>query len=298
LKFLNAGKHYDADVLVLGGDLTGKMLVPIVEDGAGRWSATYLGEPVRVEGEEALRELEKNIRFNGHYPYRCQPEEMRALESDPQAVARLFNQVMLDGVERWARIAEERIAGTVRGCYIMPGNDDLPEVSKVLDSAQGIVNPEGKVVQFEDGVTMISDGYSNRTPWNSPRELDEPQLRERIDKMARQVPDVHRCIFNLHVPPYGSSLDNAPQLTSDLAVVREGGQTAMVPVGSTAVRDAIQELQPMVGLHGHVHESRGMVRLGKTLCMNPGSEYGEGVLHGAVVEVNKGRLRGYQMVVG
>ena len=49
----------------------------------------------------------------------------------------------------------------------------------------------------------------------------------------------------------------------------------MIHAGSTAVRASIEKHQPLVGLHGHIHESKGFVTLGRTLCLNPGSEYGK-----------------------
>ena len=116
---------------------------------------------------------------------------------------------------------------------------------------------------------MISLGYSNITPFDSPRELEEDELYRRVEVLATQVDDLGHCIFNLHVPPYDSLLDSAPQLDAELRVVATAGQPVMIPVGSTAVRELIERFQPVVALHGHVHESRGATRIGRTLCINP-----------------------------
>jgi len=59
----------------------------------------------------------------------------------------------------------------------------------------------------------------------------------------------------------------------------------MEPVGSTAVRELIEEYQPPLSLHGHIHESRGKTRIGETIAINPGSVYSEGSLQGAVIDL-------------
>ena len=99
--------------------------------------------------------------------------------------------------------------------------------------------------------------------------------------MVAQVtaPPEH-TIFSFHCPPYGTGLDDAPELTADMSLKDAGRAT--VPVGSTAVREAIEAHQPALSLHGHIHEARGTHRLGQTLCINPGSSYEQGQLLGAV----------------
>jgi Icc-related predicted phosphoesterase len=144
---------------------------------------------------------------------------------------------------------------------------------------------------------MLSLGYAHRTPFDSPRELDEDELFRRIEAMAERIPDHTRSIFNLHVPPYGSQLDLAPELDADLNVQVAAGQPKMAPCGSTAVREAIERWQPLLALHGHVHESRGANRLGRTLCINPGSDYHTGRISGVLVHLNGDRAD-YQFVVG
>src|SRR5262249_9390687 len=153
-----------------------------------------------------------------------------------------------------------------------------------------------RVVDF--GIyTMLSLGYSNLTPFNSPRELDEDELYRRVDAMASQIADQTSCIFNLHVPPYDSQLDSAPQLDQDLTVVTAAGQPKTIPVGSKAVRELIERYQPVLALHGHVHESRGATRIGRTLCINPGSDYHTGRISGVLVHLKPDRAD-YQFVIG
>ncbi|MDG6921929.1 MAG: metallophosphoesterase, partial [Nitrososphaerota archaeon] len=105
-------------------------------------------------------------------------------------------------------------------------------------------------------------------------------------------------IFSLHVPPFDSGIDAAPQIAENFKVVIKGGQPIMIPVGSTAVREAINQYKPLVGLHGHIHESRGIYKLGKTVCINPGSEYAQGILRGAIVDLEDNKLADYLLVSG
>ncbi|ABG03740.1 conserved hypothetical protein [Rubrobacter xylanophilus DSM 9941] len=284
-KFLNAAGHYQADVLVLGGDMTGKALVPVVRDG-GRWRATLLENRYEFEGEDEVGEFEEAVRRRGYYPFRTTPEELAELEADEKRREELFHRKMLGRIERWMRMADERLDGSVR-CFVCPGNDDQFEVDEIVRSARRVELAEGRVVEFGDGYQMISTGWSNRTPWDTYREDDEEALEERLRRMAGAlgVPP-ERAVYNLHCPPYGSGLDEAPEITADMRPKDAGRST--VPVGSKAVRKVIEEGQPALSLHGHIHEARGSARIGRTLCINPGSSYEQGQLLGAVVDLDGG----------
>ncbi len=296
LKFVNAAKFYGVDTLILGGDLTGKMLVPIVEVD-GHWEMTFLGRHEVLTTLADVAEAEKRIRFNGFYPYRCDQRELARMEAEPGYAASVFRRSMRESVERWVRLAEERLRGTGVRCFVMPGNDDEFDIDEALAQSDVVVNPDGRVLQL-DGYQLLSLSWANPTPWHSPRELPEEELAARIEHLARELDPGTPTIFNLHCPPYNSTLDSAPQLRDDLSVVMVGGQPNMVPVGSRAVRAAIERYQPVLSLHGHIHESRGAVRIGRTLCINPGSAYGEGVLHGALVVLEGDRVASYQLVSG
>lgn len=295
-KFLNAASFYGADVLILGGDLTGKVLVPIVRR-PSYWEMTFLGQHEVLETEAAVAEAEQRIRFNGFYPYRCDPEELAHMELDATYANQVFRRVMVDAVARWVALAEERLRGTGVRCYIMPGNDDEFDIDAVLEGSEVVMNPNERVLDC-DGYQLLSLAWANPTPWKSPRELPEDALAERLTQLGDQLDPDRPAIFNLHCPPYQSGLDSAPQLRSDLSVVMVGGQPVMVPVGSHAVRQAIERYQPLVSLHGHIHESRGVTRLGRTLCINPGSAYGEGVLHGALVVLEGDQIVSHQLTCG
>jgi Icc-related predicted phosphoesterase len=283
-KFLNAGKHYKANVLVLGGDMTGKALIPIVDQGAGRWHATLLENQQDFGSEDEVKEFEDAVRRRGYYPFRTTPEDMIELESNEQLRDELFHDQMLGTVERWMRMAEERLEGSDIECFVSPGNDDQFEVDEIISAAKRVRLAEGKVIEFGD-FQMISTGWANRTPWNTYREEDEDELAKRLQKMTSQVTvPPERTIYNFHCPPYSSGLDDAPEITEDMRPKNAGRST--MPVGSTAVRKAIEEGQPTLALHGHIHEARGNTRIGRTLCINPGSSYEQGQLLGAVVDLD------------
>ena len=287
-KFLNAAKVYDAKVLILGGDLTGKMIVPIVENAEGHWNTKFQGQDMAVTSRDELSKLESQIRSCGYYPYIASKQEMNELESSAEKVHALFTTLMLEQVHRWMQLAEERLAPTGVKFYVTGGNDDPMEIEPLLNDSNYVINPENKVVDIGDGVEMVSSGFGNITPWKCPRDVDENVLLEKLEVLACQVKNTERAIFNLHVPPYDSGIDLAPQLDKTLKVDTHAGTgVTMVPVGSTAVRKIIEKYQPMIGLHGHIHESRGVSKIGRTTCINPGSEYGEGFLRGVAIDMDQ-----------
>jgi Icc-related predicted phosphoesterase len=286
-KFLNAGKHYEAKAIILGGDMTGKALVPIVEEGAGRWQATLLENRRTFESEDEVEEFENSVRQRGYYPFRTTPDEMAELESDENLREELFHKEMLGTVERWMKMADEKLEGTGIECFVSPGNDDQFEVDEIVSSAKRVRLAEGRVIEFGD-FQMVSTGWANRTPWDTYREEDEHDLAERLRKMTSEVSaPPEKTVYNFHCPPHGSGLDDAPEIDAQMRPKDAGRST--VPVGSTAVREAIEEGQPALALHGHIHEARGNTRIGRTLCINPGSSYEQGQLLGAVVDLDGGK---------
>jgi Icc-related predicted phosphoesterase len=293
-KFLNAAKFYDADVLICGGDMTGKAIVPIVEED-GHFTVTMGGQTQSV-GTDQVGDVEGQIRRKGYYPLRMSVERLHELDQHPEQRAETFQQVMLDGVQRWMDMAKDKLSGSGVRIFVCPGNDDEMEVDDVVRKSEMVKLGEGQMLEI-DGFSMISTGWSNHTPWNTHREETEEQLGERIEAMAKQVTDPSRAIFNLHCPPYKSGLDEAPAIDADLKLLHGG--RALRPVGSTAVREAIERHQPLLSLHGHIHESKGAVKIGKTLSINPGSSYEEGMLMGAIIQLDpKKGVKSYQLVNG
>jgi Icc-related predicted phosphoesterase len=294
-KFVNAGRFYGADVLVMGGDLAGKAVLPIVRRNGGYVARELDGE--RVFDEDELDSVETRIRNLGFYPLVTTDEELDEAHGDRAAVDALFRRAMEQSLGGWLDLARGRLDGTGIRLYVMLGNDDEPHLQDVL--AEAGVDCEDEVVDLGEGLQMISNGYSNPTPWNSPRELPEDVLEAQLETLIAKLDDPAHSVFNLHVPPLGTTLDRAPQLDETLKPIVRGGTVVVTSVGSTAVRNVIERHQPLVGLHGHIHESRGTATLGRTVCINPGSEYAEGVLHGALVVLDRQKgLRNYQLVSG
>lgn len=295
-KFLNAGRFYGVDAVVLGGDVTGKALVPLIEDGKGRYRVLFMGQERVVEGSE-VEEVERLIRFNGFYPYRCDPEQAGVLSADPAAVRRAFGSVMREQIRRWVALADDRLAEGGVDCFVMPGNDDEDFVAEILAEGERLHNHDGAIVEIGP-YRIVGYGWSNPTPWRTPREKPEREIEQDLRALLAGAGDPGTLIFNPHVPPYDTGLDLAPELRSDFSMVVRAGQPVYVPVGSRAVRRVVEESQPLLVISGHIHESRGVTRLGRSVCVNPGSEYNVGRLLGAIVELAGKEVRGVQLVVG
>ena len=297
-KFLNAAKFYKANILVLGGDLTGKILIPIVDQGDGTYKCRYEGNELLLRNTKEVDGVVARATDAGLYTRIMTRKEFEETSADPKNVTAAFNKAMVDRVAEWMRLAEERLGNSDVKCYISPGNDDFFDVDPVLDSSSYVINPEEKVVSLDGEHEMITLGYTNHTPWHSPREVDEEELGRKIESMAAGVKNMRTAIFNIHVPPIDTPIDKAPMVDENLKVVVRSGQVEMISAGSTACRAAIEKHQPMLGIHGHIHESHGFVMIGKTLCANPGSDYGEGVLRGFLTEIEGDRIKSHMLTTG
>jgi Icc-related predicted phosphoesterase len=296
-KFVNAAKVYEPKVMILGGDVAGKAIQSIVRDPGGRWRCRFVGTDYDVVDGSELVALEKLISDHGYYPYKADPGELEAMEAAGSLDA-LFLQLMRARLSEWLELADERLRPLGVPLYFMLGNDDPEELSQLLDSAPWGTHDEGRVVWLDDEHEMISCGYSNVTPWHTYREQNENQLKASIDAMVPLLQHPERAVFNLHAPPYGTQLDEAPLLDANLVVQASLGQVQMAAVGSTAVRDAEQTHQPMLGLHGHIHESSGIRRIGRTVVINPGSDYSTGALNGALITLDGEKVKAQQLVRG
>jgi Icc-related predicted phosphoesterase len=291
-KFLNAVGVYEADVAVLGGDLTGKSIVPVVQTARG-YVASVRGSEEVATTDEDLENILKLIRDTGQYPVKM--TESEEAELGREAIDDLFVEACHAQVRDWMERAAERLEPAEIPVYVTGGNDDYFSIEEILDEAPYIKNAEGQVLEVDPGLFMISSGYGNQTPWHCPRDITEDELGGKIEAMASQLTDPRASIFNLHVPPFGTGLDLCPKLDTSVYPPRPvAGEVAAA--GSSAVRDAIERFEPMLSLHGHIHEAAGVRDLGHTTAVNPGSEYAQGVLRSAVVDIREGRVESAQLL--
>ncbi len=296
-KYVNAAPVYQADVLVLGADLAGKAIQTIVAQPARRWRCRFIGTDYDVEGGAELDALEKLIEDHGYYALRVEPGEFEQLEAAGR-VDSVFLNLMRRRLESWLGLADERLRPLGVPIYMMLGNDDPKELQAVLEAATWAIPAEGRVIALDDRHELASWGYSNITPWHSHREQTEEQLATCLHDLVGQIAAPERAVLNIHVPPYATGLDDAPVLDENLRVVQVAGQVKFAPVGSQAVRTVLEEAQPLVGLHGHIHESSGIRRLGRTIAINPGSDYSTGTLNGALVTLDGEKVAAHQLVRG
>lgn len=302
-KFLNAARFYEVDALIFGGDLMGKLLIPIVADGGGSWRARLQGKDHHITSDEEMKEFRRVLQTLGFYWQEMEPEQYREYEGNQDRIDRLFDVLAKERLAQWIALAEERLAGTSVRVFLCGGNDDTDEVLTALDAVAGdrVVNAENRAVPLDDEHVVVTIGYSTPTPWETPRERTDPEIAEVIGKVMADVQDPSRAVLNFHCPPLDSSLDTCLKLDASVwppTPVIQNGQPVYYGAGSQAVSDALTSLQPTVGLHGHIHESRGMTKFGRTPAYNPGSEYGEGVLRGLIVAIRGGEVVGHQFTSG
>ena len=302
-KFLNAAAFYGADVLVMGGDVMGKLVIPIIREAGGTHRATIHGRVERLETEKDVARARERIANLGFYDISLDEHEYTSMRDDPDAVDAVWRRLASERLQRWISMTEERLGPVGIRCFVSGGNDDLTEVMATLPAAgtRSFIGCEGRVVSLDDSHQMVSMPYVNPTPWHTPREADEDRLADMIEEQVAGVGDLGRAVFNFHAPPIDSTLDTCPLLdasTEPPSQVVRGGQPVLYGAGSTAVRRALESHQPLLGLHGHIHESQSAAHIGRTRCINPGSEYGEGVLRGCLITIADGRVKGFQMTAG
>src|SRR3990172_7812999 len=295
-KFVSGGKFYEADVIILGGDMTRKAIVPIIAPGGDRKKVTLLEQETILGGREEVDKMVQMIQNRGYYPYVTTPDEVAEISARPGGSDELFLEQVLKTVELWMAYADEKLAGTGIQCYVCPGNDDIFEIDEVIATSKCVKLAEGKVIQLDDQHELASSGWSNPTPWDTHREEPEEALLQRIEAVVSQVRSPENAVFSLHPPPYGSGLDEAPELTKDMRLAYAG--QSLISVGSQAVLKVIEKYQPLLGLHGHIHEGKGTRKYKRTLCINPGSMYEQGILQGAVVELKRDKIGSYVLTQG
>lgn len=297
-KFLNSSKLFKANWLIMGGDLTGKVLTPIVKQTDGTYKADFLDKTHTIK-EAELANFRKQVGDNCYIPYVCSEKEFDELKNASQEkIEEIFGRLESETLKEWLDLIPKRVDLNVTKVLIHPGNDDKFELDDVIKNNPNCTYAEESVVDLDGEHEAACLGWSNPTPWNSPRECSEDELMTKLEKMVAQVKNVDRALFCLHCPPFESQIDNAPLLDKDLRPVMEGGRPVIVPVGSKSVRTIIEKYQPLLGLHGHIHECRGWMKIGRTQCMNPGSEYTEGMLSAYLIEIDGQKIKKLQRVEG
>jgi len=295
-KFLNASSMLKVNVAVCGGDLTGKMIVPIIERKDGKYAYYLMGKNNLIDSS-GLEKAVKDVRGIGYYSYLTNEKEFEEMSKNRAKVDEVFSKVMTSTLKNWLDLIREKVPNETR-VIVCPGNDDRFPVDDLIRDHPDVINAEGKVIAIDETHEMISTGWVNPSPWNTTREEDDEKLEARLEKYISQLKENESAIFNFHAPPYQTKLDEAPLLDDNLNPVIQGGRVIMVPVGSKAVRKTIEKYQPFLGLHGHIHEASGSIKIGRTYCVNPGSEYAEGILRAFLIEFKGNKIIRLQRIEG
>lgn len=295
-KFLAASKFYDVDTLILGGDMTGKAIIPIIKQARDTYKVTLLEQMTILNGNAEVEKMVQTIQNRGYYPYVTDPDEVQYIFSTPGKTDELFLDQVIKTIQRWMDYADAKLNGAGISCYVCPGNDDTFEIDSVIASSKCVRSLEGQVIELDGNHQLVNSGWSNPTPWQTHREEPEEALLTRLEAVISKVSNPRQAVFNFHAPPFGSGLDEAPELTKDLRPAYAG--RSMIPVGSHAVMKVIDKYQPLLGLHGHIHEGKGTRKYKNTLCINPGSMYEQGMLNGAVIELKPNKVGNYLLTTG
>ncbi len=299
-KTINAAEFYKVSAIVVGGDLTGKVLVPIIESGA-YYLLEFQGKNIKINKSDVqkLENVEKEIRSTGAYFSVMNESEYEELASNPKKMQERFIEVMKASIDDFFQRAEEKLGKSGAKLYLIPGNDDYNEIAEYVEKAANdhVIPFDNKIIDIQ-GYSFLGYGYSNQTPWATPREKEEKSIYKDLKKLVEKI-DAEKAVYVIHVPPYKTEIDKAPQLSKDMRQSAYEFQH----VGSLSVRKIIEESPPILGLHGHVHESGGIDYVvsktkAKVPVINPGSEYNFGVLRGVIVELEGNNLGKYTFTKG
>jgi Icc-related predicted phosphoesterase len=285
-KILSIPSLYNPDVMIISGDLTGKAIVPIIKKEDGSYICTFQGEKHVMKNEKEVKEFETKLLNKGIYPHICSKEEVVELQNDQAKLDALFKKLTVKRIEYWVRELEEKVPENVM-VLMMPGNDDIWEIDEIISSSKRVINPLKKVVNMEYGYQIISLDYVNPTPWNTPREADENEIMKMLEKYLEKIENTGKVICNFHCPPYNTNIDLAPKLDKKLRPVYKFGELELQHVGSKSIRKFMEKYSPLLGLHGHIHEAEGYDKVGRTLVINPGSQYSAGMLKGIIVDLDR-----------
>ncbi|QXJ31509.1 metallophosphoesterase family protein [Saccharolobus shibatae] len=291
-KFINAGKIYKVNALIIGGDIAGKTLLPIIDLGNNNYN---IQDKIITSSE--LNSFIERFKSEGIYYAILSKNEYEEASQNKKAQDELFKKAIIATIREWMKIAEERLKDYKIPIFINLGNDDPEYLFEVLKESEIFKVGEGEVFDFK-GYEIISYGYVNPTPWNTFREKKEEEIYNDLSKIVSKITNYSKAIYNFHAPPYNTNLDNAPLLDENLKPIVRGGEIVYTHVGSKSIRRIIEETNPLLGLHGHIHESRGFDKVNNTVVINPGSEYNSGLLHAALVILEGESIKAHQFILG
>jgi uncharacterized protein len=297
-KFLAAAFQYNADILIVGGDVTGKAMIPVTHQGNGAYTSTLFGKDNKASTKDELDKMKKEISNVGFYPIVIEKDEATELEGSPEKMSARFEHEMCQRVREWMTLAEEKLTPQHKTMFFMAGNDDLTSIDTTIAEFEHIHNPDMARFEIEGGYEIVGCSNANMTPWACARDLEEPDLMVKLNTLSGLIQHPESCIAVLHVPPYQSGLDSCPELDKNLKIITQGGQVVMKSAGSTSVKAWLEGAQPMLSLHGHIHESPGHIRIGRTLAINAGSEYAEAIMKGAIINLEGGKVKGHMLISG
>ena len=295
-KLIEVAAASNANAVVISGDLTGKFFVPIIQLRGGLYES-YVGEikETAKDGDE-LADLERRISTLGGYSKVFSKEEFVHFKDCNGDQLELFDKEMRHRLQEWLWYAARKLRPLGVRLLITAGNDDVWSIDDLLRADPYVEAIDfGPVTLWED-CEVIGESYGNPTPYHCPRDVSERELKARLAGKMSNLKKPEGAILVAHVPPYNSGIDSAPKLDSERRPIVKGGQILMAPAGSTAVREVIEEYQPLVSLHGHIHEDPGKGTIGKTVCFNPGSEYHNGTLRGIVIRFDSGKITGWNRI--
>lgn len=293
-KFLNCAKYFNLDALVISGDMTGKLIIPMIARPDSKYEATLLGEK-NILSKKELEAFDKKVRFSGYYPLLVTQEEFERLNNDQKHLDETFERLMVKTMKHWLSLIPEKVPEHVK-VVLCPGNDDSFIIDDVIKKDPRVIFGEGNVLDLDGEHEVATSGWTTPTPWDTPRECSEEELLEKLEEVISKIERIETSVFCFHCPPYGTGIDDAVKLDKNLKPVYVRGTPVMIPVGSKSVRKVIKKYQPLLALHGHIHESCGFMKIGRTYCINPGSEYSEGILRAFLVEINGKKVKKLQRV--
>jgi Icc-related predicted phosphoesterase len=294
-KALNAAIIYKADILIHGGDISGKYIVPVFKINDDLYETTILGENLKTN----LKEIENRIDRIGGYLYLTNKTEWNELIKDSKKMDQIYLDLAKNKLKKWLKLAEDHLKPKNIKFYANIGNDDHEDLEKIIEESSFVINPNKKIIKIDQYHEMLSLSYANITPWNCYGDRDEETLFKILDDLAKKLENPSSSIFNLHCPPFETNIDLAPKLDKDLKPIYiAGGEPEFTHVGCKAVKDIIKKYEPLIGLHGHIHESNGFDKIGKTTVFNPGSEYTASIIKVLLINLSEKKLESYMFLNG